>query len=54
MMDVNDTNQSKDVYDAIADPPRRELLRILENSEELPLYEITPHFKMGRTAVSKH
>lgn len=53
-MDVNDMNQSKDVYDAIADPTRRELLRILANSEELPLYEITPHFKMGRTAVSKH
>lgn len=50
----NEKGQSRDVYDAIADPTRRELLRMLSDVEELPLHEITVHFQMGRTAVSKH
>ncbi|QGR00239.1 transcriptional regulator [Paenibacillus psychroresistens] len=44
----------RDVYDAIADPTRRELIRLLAGVEELPLYELTVQFQMGRTAVSKH
>ncbi|EPZ51640.1 transcriptional regulator [Alicyclobacillus acidoterrestris ATCC 49025] len=48
------TNQSRDVYVAVADPTRRELLRLLANAEELPLHDLTVHFPMGRTAVSKH
>lgn len=48
------TRPIRDVYDAIADPTRRKLLRLLADVEELPLNELTVHFQMGRTAVSKH
>lgn len=51
---MNHAYQERDVYVAIADPTRRKLLRLLVDSDELPLYELTPHFEMGRTAVSKH
>jgi len=51
---LNEKSQVRDVYDAIADPTRRKLLRMLADVEELPLHEITVHFQMGRTAVSKH
>ena len=51
---LNTALKERDVYDAIADPTRRKLIRLLADSEELPLYEITSHFDMGRTAVSKH
>lgn len=51
---MNGTRPIRDVYDAVADPTRRKLLRMLADVEELPLHEITVHFQMGRTAVSKH
>jgi DNA-binding transcriptional ArsR family regulator len=51
---VNENNPLRDVFDAIADPTRRQLIRLLAEAEELPLHELTPHFPMGRTAVSKH
>lgn len=51
---LNSTLQKRDVFVAIADPTRRKLIRLLAESEELPLHELTPHFQMGRTAVSKH
>src|SRR4051794_25596096 len=51
---LNGTRPIRDVYDAIADPTRRKLLRLLADAEELPLNELTVHFQMGRTAVSKH
>ncbi len=51
---LNDKNQERDVYAAIADPTRRKLLRLLADAEELPLHELTAQFQMGRTAVSKH
>ncbi|MBH8599220.1 metalloregulator ArsR/SmtB family transcription factor [Thermoactinomyces sp. CICC 10521] len=44
----------RDVFAAVADPTRRKLLRLLADAEELPLHELTIHFQMGRTAVSKH
>lgn len=44
----------RDVYSAIADPTRRQLIRMLAGVEELPLHELTRKFNMGRTAVSKH
>ncbi|UUX32777.1 metalloregulator ArsR/SmtB family transcription factor [Fundicoccus culcitae] len=44
----------KDVYAAVADPTRRQLLDLLAEVDELPLYELTSRFDMGRTAVSKH
>ncbi|MGF9916108.1 metalloregulator ArsR/SmtB family transcription factor [Paenibacillus ehimensis] len=47
-------NQERDIYAAIADPTRHKLLRLLADVEELPLNELTVHFDMGRTAVSKH
>lgn len=44
----------RDVYSAIADPTRRELLRMLATADHLPLHEMKAKFPMGRTAVSKH
>jgi DNA-binding transcriptional ArsR family regulator len=51
---VNDNNNLRDVFEAIADPTRRRLIRLLAESEELPLHQLTVQFHMGRTAVSKH
>ena len=51
---LNEKSQARDVYGAVSDSTRREILRLLAEVEELPLYEITVHFQMGRTAVSKH
>ncbi|CAK4852158.1 unnamed protein product [Aphanomyces euteiches] len=51
---LTENNPNRDVYGAIADPTRRKLLRLLADVEELPLYELTVQFEMGRTAVSKH
>lgn len=51
---MNQIEQGRDVYEAIADPTRRKLLRLLADAEELPLHELTTEFQMGRTAVSKH
>lgn len=45
---------TRDVFSAIADPTRRELLAALSQVNELPLYEMTAKFHMGRTGVSKH
>ncbi|MDP4085914.1 MAG: metalloregulator ArsR/SmtB family transcription factor [Bacillota bacterium] len=42
-----------DVFQAIADPTRRKMLKLLSN-EEMPVTSITGHFPMSRTAVSKH
>ncbi|MEJ7837275.1 MAG: metalloregulator ArsR/SmtB family transcription factor [Thermomicrobiales bacterium] len=43
-----------DVYGAVADPTRRQLIRLLAETYELPLHEMTSRFPVGRTAVSKH
>ena len=51
---MNNTYQERDVFVAIADPTRRKLIRMLADGEELPLYELTAQFQIGRTAVSKH
>ncbi|TVY11267.1 ArsR/SmtB family transcription factor [Paenibacillus cremeus] len=51
---MSEINPLRDVYDAIADPTRRQLIRLLAEAEELPLHELTAQFQMGRTAVSKH
>ncbi|TSB45424.1 ArsR/SmtB family transcription factor [Alkalicoccobacillus porphyridii] len=51
---MNTAYQERDVFEAIADPTRRKMIDLLANSEELPLHKLTPHFEMGRTAVSKH
>jgi len=51
---VSENNPFRDVFDAIADPTRRRLIQLLAEVEEKPLHELTAHFAMGRTAVSKH
>jgi DNA-binding transcriptional ArsR family regulator len=51
---VNENNQLRDVFDALADPTRRRLIRLLAEAEEIPLHELTAQFQMGRTAVFKH
>lgn len=45
--------ENYDVFQAIADPTRREVLRLLAK-KELPISEITSHFPISRTAVTKH
>ncbi|MEC0239680.1 metalloregulator ArsR/SmtB family transcription factor [Paenibacillus dokdonensis] len=42
-----------DVFQAIADPTRRKLLKLLAD-KEMPVTMISGHFPMSRTAVSKH
>lgn len=51
---MSENNQLRDVFDAIADPTRRQLIHLLAEAKEKPLHELTVHFPMGRTAVSKH
>jgi len=51
---VSENSPLRDVYDAIADPTRRRLIRLLAEADEMPLHELTAQFEMGRTAVSKH
>lgn len=51
---LSEKKEGRDVYEAVADPTRRKLLRILADAGELPLYELTAPFQIGRTAVSKH
>ncbi len=43
----------QDVLDAIADPHRREILRLVQ-SEELPAGVIATHFRLTRPAISQH
>jgi DNA-binding transcriptional ArsR family regulator len=45
--------QNHDIFQAIADPTRRKIIRLLAN-KELPVTVISKHFPMSRTAVSKH
>jgi DNA-binding transcriptional ArsR family regulator len=42
-----------DVFQAIADPTRRKMLKLL-SQEEMPVMTISGHFPISRTAVSKH
>jgi ArsR family transcriptional regulator len=51
---VNSPHPERDVYAAVADPTRRELLRLLADEKEWPLHDLTVQFSIGRTAVSKH
>lgn len=45
--------QKYDVFQAIADPTRREVLRLLAEKER-SIAEITTYFNVSRTAVAKH
>lgn len=42
-----------DVFQAIADPTRRAILKLLVD-EEMPIASIAEHFPMSRTAINKH
>jgi len=42
-----------DVFQAIADPTRRRLLKLL-SQQEMPVTDISKQFPISRTAVSKH
>jgi DNA-binding transcriptional ArsR family regulator len=44
---------SCDVFQAIADPTRRKVLRLLAK-REMPIVTIAEHFPISRTAVNKH
>ncbi|MGO4938485.1 ArsR/SmtB family transcription factor [Fundicoccus sp. Sow4_D5] len=44
----------QDVFMAIADQSRREILQLLMKNKELALHELMVHFDISRTAVSKH
>lgn len=50
---MTDSSTKYDVFQAIADPTRRELLSLLAENE-MPVTVISSHFPMSRTAVSKH
>lgn len=50
---MSDSYPKHDVFQAIADPNRRDMLKLLSR-KEMPVTEITGHFTMTRTAVSKH
>jgi DNA-binding transcriptional ArsR family regulator len=43
----------QDVFQAIADPTRRQVLELLVDCE-MPVTAISGHFPISRTAVSKH
>jgi len=43
----------RDVFAAINDPTRREILRLLAD-DALPVGELAEHFRISRPAVSKH
>ncbi|GAX90743.1 ArsR/SmtB family transcription factor [Effusibacillus lacus] len=47
------TAKNHDVFQAIADPTRRKIIKLLAD-KELPVTVISEHFPMSRTAVSKH
>jgi DNA-binding transcriptional ArsR family regulator len=48
------TSASKhDVFQAIADPTRRKILRLLAD-KEMPIASIVEYFPISRTAVNKH
>ena len=42
-----------DVFQAIADPTRREMLKLL-GGQDLSIAQMTGHFPISRTAVNKH
>ncbi len=50
---MSPTATKHDVFQAIADPTRRELLRMLVGKDE-PIVSISGHFRISRTAINKH
>lgn len=50
---MSSSAKKHDVFQAIADPTRREVLRLLAEKKR-PISEITSHFSISRTAIAKH
>lgn len=50
---MSSSAEKYDVFQAIADPTRRGVLRLL-SVEEMPISKITEHFPISRTAIVKH
>lgn len=50
---MQETKSKPDVFQAIADPTRREILLLL-SEQEMPITAITKCFTISRTAVNKH
>ncbi|ATH92644.1 ArsR/SmtB family transcription factor [Bacillus glycinifermentans] len=50
---MSSSAQKHDVFRAVADPTRRKLLKLLAD-REMPITDISSHFPITRTAVSKH
>jgi DNA-binding transcriptional ArsR family regulator len=50
---MSDLSAHHDVFQAVADPTRREIIRLLAE-DELPIAAIVRHFPITRTAVNKH
>ncbi|WP_057765082.1 ArsR/SmtB family transcription factor [Cytobacillus praedii] len=50
---MSQAQQKHDVFQAIADPTRREVLRLL-SQKEMPISKITVYFPISRTAIAKH
>ncbi len=48
------TAQPVDVFSAIAEPRRREVISMLANGQEYAVNDIVLHMKMAQPAVSKH
>lgn len=48
------TAHPADVFAAIAEPRRREVIAVLSNGQEYPVNEIVFRMKMAQPAVSKH
>jgi DNA-binding transcriptional ArsR family regulator len=42
------------VFAALANPTRRELLRLLRDEGELPVHYLADHFAMQRPSISEH
>jgi len=50
---MNHLSGHHDVFQAVADPTRREIIRLLSD-QEMPVVAIVKHFRITRTAVNKH
>ncbi len=48
------TAHPTDVFRAIAEPRRREVITVLSDGQEYAVNEIVVHMKMAQSAVSKH
>ncbi|MEC1262924.1 metalloregulator ArsR/SmtB family transcription factor [Bacillus swezeyi] len=50
---MSSSARKHDVFQAVSDPTRRKLMKLLAD-QELPIADISRHFPISRTAVTKH